>query len=184
MASTDTPASDGSSLGGRRGAPLRRQQHRRFFLFTLLAAIFIFVAAAAALYFALRPETLRIAVGPSGSDDQKLIQALAQTFARQQKRGPACADPDRWRDAEPCAAAGIQDRSRGDASRSRHARRCAVGRHPAQERRRALGAVRPAGQGIQKNSSAEDQEPRRSRGAPHRRDRKNPGQRHRCSRSF
>ena len=83
MASTDTPASDGSSLGGRRGAPLRRQQHRRFFLFTLLAAIFIFVAAAAALYFALRPETLRIAVGPSGSDDQKLIQALAQTFARQ-----------------------------------------------------------------------------------------------------
>ena len=73
MASTDTPASDGSSLGGRRGAPLRRQQRRRFFLFTLLAAIFIFVAAAGALYFALRPETLRIAVGPSGSDDQKLI---------------------------------------------------------------------------------------------------------------
>ncbi len=83
MASPDTPASDGSSLGGRRGAPLRRQQRRRFFLFVLLAGILIFVAAAAALYFALRPETLRIAVGPSGSDDQKLVQALAQTFARQ-----------------------------------------------------------------------------------------------------
>ena len=49
----------------------------------LFAGIFIFVAAAGALYFALRPETLRIAVGPSGSDDQKLIQALAQAFARQ-----------------------------------------------------------------------------------------------------
>jgi len=83
MASTDTSASDGSSPGGRRGAPLRRQQRRRFFLFMLLAGILIFVAAAAALYFALRPESLRIAVGPSGSDDQKLIQALAQTFARQ-----------------------------------------------------------------------------------------------------
>jgi TRAP-type uncharacterized transport system substrate-binding protein len=30
----------------------------------------------------LRPVTLRIAVGPPGSDDQKLIQALAQIFAR------------------------------------------------------------------------------------------------------
>ena len=49
----------------------------------VFAGIFIFIAAAGALYFALRPETLRIAVGPSGSDDQKLIQALAQTFARQ-----------------------------------------------------------------------------------------------------
>ena len=49
----------------------------------LFAGIFIFVAAAGALYFALRPETLQIAVGPSGSDDQKLIQALAQAFARQ-----------------------------------------------------------------------------------------------------
>lgn len=49
----------------------------------LFAGTFIFAAAAGALYFALRPETLRIAVGPSGSDDQKLIQALAQAFARQ-----------------------------------------------------------------------------------------------------
>ena len=32
---------------------------------------------------ALRPETLRIAVGPPNSDDQKLIKALAQTFAQQ-----------------------------------------------------------------------------------------------------
>src|ERR1700679_1426713 len=64
-------------------APLRREQRRRNLLFILFAGIFVFVAIAGALYFALRPETLRIAVGPPGSDDQKLVQLLAQTFARQ-----------------------------------------------------------------------------------------------------
>jgi TRAP transporter TAXI family solute receptor len=64
-------------------APLLRQQRRRFSFFILFAGIFVFVAAAGALYFALRPETLRIAVGPANSDDQKLVQALAQSFARQ-----------------------------------------------------------------------------------------------------
>jgi TRAP transporter TAXI family solute receptor len=49
----------------------------------LFAGIIVFVAAAGALYYALQPRTLRIAVGPSGSDDQKLVLALAQTFARQ-----------------------------------------------------------------------------------------------------
>lgn len=83
MSSSDTPLYDGAPAGESRRAPLRRNQRRRFFFFTLFAGILIFVAAASALYFALRPEALRIAVGPSGSDDQKLIQALAQTFARQ-----------------------------------------------------------------------------------------------------
>jgi len=41
------------------------------------------VAFAGALYVALRPVTLRVAVGPTGSGDQRLIQALAQTFARE-----------------------------------------------------------------------------------------------------
>jgi TRAP-type uncharacterized transport system substrate-binding protein len=48
----------------------------------LAAGIFLFGAAAGTLYYILRPVTLRIAVGPPGSDDQKLIQALAQTFNR------------------------------------------------------------------------------------------------------
>jgi len=48
----------------------------------LIAGILLFAGAASALYYALRPVTLRIAVGPPGSDDQKLIAALAQTFAR------------------------------------------------------------------------------------------------------
>ncbi len=49
----------------------------------LAAGIFLFGVAAGTLYLVLRPVTLRIAVGPAGSDDQKLIQALAQTFARE-----------------------------------------------------------------------------------------------------
>jgi TRAP transporter TAXI family solute receptor len=65
-------------------APRQRQKRRRFSIFILFAGIFVFAAAASALYYALQPQTLSIAVGPSGSDDQKLVQALAQTFARQQ----------------------------------------------------------------------------------------------------
>jgi TRAP transporter TAXI family solute receptor len=64
-------------------APPRRKKRNRFSFFVLFAGILVFVAAAGALYFALRPETLRIAVGPPNSDDQKLIKALAQIFAQQ-----------------------------------------------------------------------------------------------------
>jgi TRAP transporter TAXI family solute receptor len=51
-------------------------------LLLLAAGLFLFAAAAGTLYYMLRPVTLRIAVGPPGSEDQKLIQALAQTFTR------------------------------------------------------------------------------------------------------
>jgi TRAP transporter TAXI family solute receptor len=61
----------------------RRHQQRSYSLFILFAGLFVFVAIAGALYFALRPQTLRIAVGPPGSDDQKLVELLEQTFARQ-----------------------------------------------------------------------------------------------------
>lgn len=54
-------------------------------LLVLLAGFLIFAAAAGGAYFALRPTTLRIAVGPKGSDDQKLVQALAKTFERDRK---------------------------------------------------------------------------------------------------
>src|ERR1700744_2449652 len=64
-------------------APPRRKKRNRFSFFVLFAGILVFVATAGALYFALRPDTLRIAVGPPNSDDQKLIKALAQTFAQQ-----------------------------------------------------------------------------------------------------
>src|ERR1700749_3675829 len=60
-----------------------RQQQNRFSFVILFAGIFVFVAAAGVLYYALRPETLRIAVRPPNSDDQKLNQFLAQTFTQQ-----------------------------------------------------------------------------------------------------
>jgi TRAP transporter TAXI family solute receptor len=47
----------------------------------LAAGLFAFGAAAGGLYLALQPTTLRIAVGPQGSDDQKVVQALTQAFA-------------------------------------------------------------------------------------------------------
>jgi TRAP transporter TAXI family solute receptor len=59
----------------------RRRRRRRNSLLLLLAAGFmLFSAAAGGLYYALKPLTLRIAVGPPGSDDLKLVQAMAQAF--------------------------------------------------------------------------------------------------------
>jgi TRAP transporter TAXI family solute receptor len=65
-------------------APARpRRKRKNYALLILAAGIFLFGAAAAGLYYVLRPTTLRVAVGPPGSDDQKLIQLMAQTFARE-----------------------------------------------------------------------------------------------------
>ena len=55
-------------------------------MFLVLAVGFlIFGAAAGALYYALRPDVLRIAVGPPGSDDDKVIQAMADAFAAESR---------------------------------------------------------------------------------------------------
>jgi TRAP transporter TAXI family solute receptor len=51
-------------------------------LLLLAAGLLIFSAIAGASFLLLRPTTLRIAVGPAGSEDHKLIQALAQSFDR------------------------------------------------------------------------------------------------------
>jgi TRAP transporter TAXI family solute receptor len=63
---------------------LRRRKRRISALLVLAAGLLLFGAAAAGLYLALRPTILKIAVGPPNSDDQKLVQALAQIFARDQ----------------------------------------------------------------------------------------------------
>lgn len=63
---------------------LRRRKRRISALLVFAAGVLLFAAAAGGLVWALRPVTLKIAVGPPGSDDQKLIQALAQTFSRDQ----------------------------------------------------------------------------------------------------
>ncbi len=72
-----------SDTGNATGVSLRRRKRRIVALLVLVAGLLLFAAAAGALYLALRPVTLRIAVGPPGSDDQKLIQALGQTFAHE-----------------------------------------------------------------------------------------------------
>jgi TRAP-type uncharacterized transport system substrate-binding protein len=69
-------------------SPSRPQskKRRRLNAWTLIAAVaglLIFVVAAGALFLTLRYDTLRIAVGFPGSNDAKLIDAMAKTFARE-----------------------------------------------------------------------------------------------------
>jgi TRAP transporter TAXI family solute receptor len=81
--SCNIPATMSSSEPNEQPTVSRRKRKRKNYSLLILAAgIFLFGAAAGTLYLALRPTTLRIAVGPPGSDDHKLIQALAQIFTR------------------------------------------------------------------------------------------------------
>ena len=50
-------------------------------LITLAGTLALVSAVAGAYYFAMRPVTLRIAVGPPNSDDVKVVQTLTQSFA-------------------------------------------------------------------------------------------------------
>ena len=61
----------------------RRRSRKSYALLVLAAGILAFGVAAGTLYYALRPVTLSIAVGPDGSEDHRLVVALAQTFARE-----------------------------------------------------------------------------------------------------
>jgi TRAP transporter TAXI family solute receptor len=74
------PLSD--DLGVIEDVPGRRRKARNSLLLLLAAGLLLFGAATGALYYVLRPVTLRIAVGPPGSDDHKLIQAMVQAFVR------------------------------------------------------------------------------------------------------
>jgi TRAP transporter TAXI family solute receptor len=69
-------------LDGLKDLPVRGRRKRGSPFLILATALLIFAAVVGACFLVLRPTTLRIAVGPSGSDDQNLVQALAQTFAR------------------------------------------------------------------------------------------------------
>ena len=61
----------------------RRAQRRAAFV--VLAGVLAIVGTlAAGYYFAMRPVTLRIAVGPANSDDIKVVQALTQALNNQQ----------------------------------------------------------------------------------------------------
>src|SRR5258708_15339586 len=72
-------SSDGTNEAS--DAARRRRKRSNSLLLVLAVGFLVFGAAADALYYALRPVTLRIAVGPPGSDDQKVIQAMVEVFA-------------------------------------------------------------------------------------------------------
>jgi len=63
----------------------RRRRRSRSLLLVLAVGFLVFSGAAGALYYVLRPVTLRIAVGPPGSDDHKVIQAMAEAFASESR---------------------------------------------------------------------------------------------------
>ncbi|WP_100555037.1 MULTISPECIES: TAXI family TRAP transporter solute-binding subunit [unclassified Bradyrhizobium] len=63
--------------------PLRSAKQRLMFVL-IAGALAIVGAITAGYYFAVRPVTLKIAVGPANSDDLRVVQALAQAFNNQQ----------------------------------------------------------------------------------------------------
>ena len=58
---------------------------QRRLLLVLALGFVVFAAAAAALFYALQPDILRIAVGPAGSDDHQVVQAMADAFAKESR---------------------------------------------------------------------------------------------------
>ena len=62
-----------------------RDSRQRRLLLVLALGFVVFAAAAAALFYALQPEILRIAVGPAGSDDHQVVQAMADAFAKESR---------------------------------------------------------------------------------------------------
>jgi TRAP transporter TAXI family solute receptor len=62
--------------------PSTRSAERRTLLIVLAAALAIFGTFAGVYYFAMRPVVLKIAVGPTNSDDLKVVQALTQAFTQ------------------------------------------------------------------------------------------------------
>lgn len=65
-----------------RPAPLSPRSAKRRVMLGILAGAFALIGfSVAGYYFATRSVTLRIAVGPSASDDVKMIQTMAQLFA-------------------------------------------------------------------------------------------------------
>ncbi|OPF93285.1 TAXI family TRAP transporter solute-binding subunit [Rhodopseudomonas palustris] len=74
---------DGSDTMEAMLQPSLRSPWRRMLLIILATTLSLIGIASAGYYFAMRPVTLKIAVGPQAGDDYKLIQALTQVFARE-----------------------------------------------------------------------------------------------------
>ena len=63
-------------------APSARSAKRKMMFITLAGILAVIGTLAGAYYFAMRPVTLRVAVGPANSDDLKVVQALTQAFTQ------------------------------------------------------------------------------------------------------
>src|SRR6202035_2952445 len=63
-------------------SPTPRSAKRQVMFITLAGVLAIVGTVAGIYYFAMRPEILRIAVGPANSDDVKVVQALTQAFTQ------------------------------------------------------------------------------------------------------
>jgi TRAP-type uncharacterized transport system substrate-binding protein len=69
-------------LVGPPAPPSPRSAKRKTMFITLAGILAVVGSLAGAYYFAMRPVSLRIAVGPGNSDDIKVVQALTQAFAQ------------------------------------------------------------------------------------------------------
>jgi TRAP transporter TAXI family solute receptor len=76
----------GPDLVGPQAAPSPRSAKHKMMLITLAGTLALVGAVSSAYYFAMRPVTLRIAVGPPNSDDLKVVQTLTQSFAHSHVR--------------------------------------------------------------------------------------------------
>ncbi len=76
----------GLDLVGPPRPPSPRSAKRKIMFITLAGILAVVGTLAGAYYFAMRPVTLRIAVGPANSDDLKLVQMLTQAFAHNSVR--------------------------------------------------------------------------------------------------
>jgi TRAP transporter TAXI family solute receptor len=54
-------------------------------LIVLALGFVVFAAAAAGLFYILQPDTLRMAVGPAGSEDHQVVEAMAEAFEDESK---------------------------------------------------------------------------------------------------
>src|SRR5258708_9429595 len=76
-----SPLPGGPAFFGPPVPPSSRSAKRKMMLITLAGILAVVGALAGAYYFARRPVSLRIAVGPANSDEGKVVEALTQAFA-------------------------------------------------------------------------------------------------------
>ena len=68
-----------------RAGTAQRQKSSRGLLIIIAAVLAIIATVGGTTYYAMRPITLRIAVGPPNSDDVKIVQSIAQIFTNERK---------------------------------------------------------------------------------------------------